>query len=49
MIKKFAEENTGVHLAVSLHAACVKKEIKIMSINETNNLEIIRRSFKILL
>ena len=39
MIKKFAEDDTGVHLAVSLHAASdVKKRNKIMSINETNNL-----------
>ena len=46
MIKKFAEDDTGVHLAASLHAASDVKRNKIMSINETNNLELLRNSLK---
>ena len=46
MIKKFAEENTGVHLAISLHAACDKKRNQIMAINETNNLKQIVKEMK---
>ena len=49
MIKKFAEDDTGVHLAVSLHAASDVKRNKIMSINETNNLELFTKFIKILL
>tara|TARA_B100001029_G_C15062237_1_gene459557 strand:+ start:930 stop:1955 length:1026 start_codon:yes stop_codon:yes gene_type:complete len=46
MIKKFAEENTGVHLAISLHAACDKKRNQIMAINETNNLKLLEEALK---
>ena len=46
MIKKFAIEDTGVHLAISLHAACNKKRTKIMGINQTNNLELLKNALK---
>lgn len=46
MIKKFALEETGVNLAISLHAACNTKRTQIMSINETNNLETLEDSLR---
>ena len=46
MIEKFALEDTGVHLAISLHAANNTKRNKIMSINETNNLELLQNSLR---
>ena len=46
MIKKFALEETGVNLAISLHAACNIKRNQIMSINETNNLETLEDSLR---
>ena len=46
MIKQFALEDTGVNLAISLHAACNIKRNKIMSINETNNLETLEESLR---
>jgi len=46
MIKKFALEETGVNLAISLHAACNIKRTQIMSINETNNLETLEDSLR---
>lgn len=38
MIKKLADDDTGVNLALSLHAADDEKRDKIMPINETNTL-----------
>ena len=38
MMKKLADEDTGVNLALSLHAAIDEKRNKIMSINESNPL-----------
>jgi len=46
MIKKFALEEIGVNLAISLHAACNIKRNQIMSINETNNLETLEDSLR---
>ncbi len=39
MIKKLADDNSKVNLALSLHAADDKKRNEIMPINEQNNLE----------
>lgn len=39
MIKKLAEDQVKVNLALSLHAATDKKRNQIMPINETNNLK----------
>ncbi len=41
MITKLADDNTGVNLALSLHAADDAKRDKIMPINETNTLEVL--------
>ena len=41
MIRKLADEDTKVNLALSLHAADDAKRNEIMPINETNNLEVI--------
>ena len=41
MIRKLADEDTKVNLAVSLHAADDEKRNEIMPINETNNLEVL--------
>ncbi|TAH25193.1 MAG: 23S rRNA (adenine(2503)-C(2))-methyltransferase RlmN [Cytophagales bacterium] len=42
MIKKLADEDLGVNLALSLHAANDVKRDKIMPINETNTLEALK-------
>ena len=39
MIKKLADDDTRVNLALSLHAASDDKRNTIMAINETNDLE----------
>lgn len=44
MIKKLADDNTKVNLAISLHAADDTKRNEIMPINETNNLEVLMDS-----
>ncbi|MCP4442100.1 MAG: 23S rRNA (adenine(2503)-C(2))-methyltransferase RlmN [Aureispira sp.] len=41
MIKKMADDNPKVNLALSLHAADDTKRNEIMPINETNNLEVL--------
>lgn len=41
MIRKLADEDTKVNLAVSLHAADDVKRNEIMPINESNNLEVL--------
>ncbi len=41
MIKKLADEDTKVNLAISLHAADDAKRNEIMPINESNNLEVL--------
>ena len=41
MITKLADDNTGVNLALSLHAADDEKRDKIMPINETNTLSVL--------
>ncbi len=41
MIKKLADDNSKINLALSLHAADDKKRNEIMPINEQNNLEIL--------
>jgi len=41
MIKRMADENPKVNLALSLHAASDEKRNEIMPINETNNLEVL--------
>jgi 23S rRNA (adenine2503-C2)-methyltransferase len=46
MIRKLADEDTKVNLALSLHAADDKKRNEIMPINETNNLEVIMDSLE---
>ena len=46
MIRKLAEEDTKVNLAVSLHAADDVKRNEIMPINESNNLEVLVDSLK---
>ena len=46
MIKKLADEDTKVNLAVSLHAADDAKRNEIMPINETNNLEVLIDALK---
>lgn len=45
-IKQMAEENLGVNLAISLHAADDEKRNKIMPINESLNLEQLRESVR---
>ncbi len=45
-IKQLADEDTGVNLAVSLHAADDEKRNKIMPINESLNLEKLEESVK---
>jgi 23S rRNA (adenine2503-C2)-methyltransferase len=44
MIKKLGDDNVKFNLALSLHAANDEKRNKIMPINETNNLEIIKEA-----
>ena len=46
MIRKLADEDTKVNLALSLHAADDDKRNEIMPINETNNLEVIVESLE---
>ena len=46
MIRKLADEDTKVNLALSLHAADDAKRNEIMPINETNNLEVIVESLE---
>ena len=46
MIKKMADDNSKVNLALSLHAADDEKRDKIMPINENNNLEILMDALK---
>lgn len=46
MIKKLADADTKVNLALSLHAADDEKRNEIMPINETNNLEVIMDSLE---
>jgi 23S rRNA (adenine2503-C2)-methyltransferase len=41
MIKKLADDDTKVNLAISLHAADDAKRNEIMPINESNNLEVL--------
>lgn len=41
MIKKLADDNSKVNLALSLHAADDEKRNRIMPINEQNNLEVL--------
>jgi 23S rRNA (adenine2503-C2)-methyltransferase len=45
-IKQLADEETGVNLAISLHAADDEKRNKIMPINESLNLEKLEESVK---
>jgi len=42
MIRKLAEDKVRFPLALSLHAANDEKRTKIMAINETNNLEVLK-------
>ncbi|MCX8212455.1 MAG: 23S rRNA (adenine2503-C2)-methyltransferase [Neolewinella sp.] len=44
MIKKLADDDTKVNLAISLHAADDTKRNEIMPINESNNLEVLVES-----
>lgn len=44
MIKKLADEDLGVNLALSLHAANDEKRDSIMPINETNTLEALKEA-----
>jgi 23S rRNA (adenine2503-C2)-methyltransferase len=44
MIKKLADEDLGVHLALSLHAANDEKRDRIMPINETNTLDALKEA-----
>lgn len=44
MIIKLADDNPGVNLAISLHAADDEKRNEIMPINETNNLKVLMKS-----
>ena len=44
MIIKLADDNPGVNLALSLHAADDTKRNEIMPINESNNLEVLMKS-----
>ena len=46
MIRKLADEDTKVNLALSLHAADDTKRNEIMPINETNNLEVLIESLE---
>jgi len=46
MIKKLGDDNIKFNLALSLHAANDEKRNKIMPINETNNLEILKEALK---
>lgn len=46
MIKKLADEDTKVNLAISLHAADDVKRNEIMPINESNNLEVLVESLE---
>lgn len=44
MIKKLADDDTGVNLALSLHAADDEKRNEIMPINASNNLKVLMES-----
>ena len=44
MIKKLADDDVRINLALSLHAANDKKRNKIMPINESNNLDSLKES-----
>jgi 23S rRNA (adenine2503-C2)-methyltransferase len=46
MIRRMADEDTKVNLALSLHAADDKKRDMIMPINEQNNLEVLMEALK---
>ena len=46
MITKLADDDTGVNLALSLHAADDEKRNEIMPINESNNLKAIMESLR---
>lgn len=46
MIKRLADEDLGVNLALSLHAADEEKRNEIMPINETNNLKVLMESLQ---
>lgn len=46
MIKKLADDQSKVNLALSLHAADDKKRNQIMAINETNNLASLMEALK---
>ncbi|MEP7169264.1 MAG: 23S rRNA (adenine(2503)-C(2))-methyltransferase RlmN [Bacteroidota bacterium] len=46
MIKKLGDDTVKFNLALSLHAANDEKRNKIMPINETNNLEILKDALK---
>jgi 23S rRNA (adenine2503-C2)-methyltransferase len=46
MIRKLADDNTKVNLALSLHAADDKKRNTMMAINETNNLSTLLEALK---
>ncbi|MEO5570034.1 MAG: 23S rRNA (adenine(2503)-C(2))-methyltransferase RlmN [Bacteroidia bacterium] len=46
MIKKLGDDNVKFNLALSLHAANDEKRNKIMPINETNNLEVLKEALK---
>ena len=44
MIKKLGDDNVRFNLALSLHAANDEKRNKIMPINESNNLEVLKEA-----
>ena len=44
MIHKLADDQVRFNLALSLHAADDEKRNSIMSINETNNLEVLKEA-----
>ncbi len=46
MIKKLGDDHVKFNLALSLHAANDEKRNKIMPINETNNLEVLKEALK---
>ena len=46
MIKKLGDDKVKFNLALSLHAANDEKRNKIMPINETNNLEVLKEALK---
>lgn len=46
MITRLADENLGIHLAISLHAANDEKRSQIMPINDTNSIESLKDALK---